>query len=206
MDTSTDRSRDTLDSIAGLLGSGVRTGRRLLDVMLAAGSDLMAGPVAAGRAAAGGASGCCCDIPDPCWLPERLPDVASQACPGATARLRLRLTNCGVQTRSIRVGVEGDQAGAVQVEPAVIDLGAFADGVVTATVHVPATDASPLDVRIWIRGCRDHVLRWKVGVSDIGCSTLHELAVSDCPDLVHHWYDHFYCERPCHGGKVAVDG
>ena len=24
-----------------------------------------------------------------------------------------------------------------------------------------------------------------------------ELTVEDCPDLVHHWYDHFYCPRPC---------
>jgi hypothetical protein len=21
--------------------------------------------------------------------------------------------------------------------------------------------------------------------------------VEDCPDLIHHWYDHFYCDRPC---------
>jgi hypothetical protein len=21
--------------------------------------------------------------------------------------------------------------------------------------------------------------------------------VEDCPDLIHHWYDHFYCPRPC---------
>jgi hypothetical protein len=25
--------------------------------------------------------------------------------------------------------------------------------------------------------------------------------VEDCPDLLHHWYDHFYCNRPCTHGK-----
>jgi hypothetical protein len=24
-----------------------------------------------------------------------------------------------------------------------------------------------------------------------------EVEIEDCPDLIHHWYDHFYCERPC---------
>ena len=29
-----------------------------------------------------------------------------------------------------------------------------------------------------------------------GC---HEVRVSDGPDHVHHWHDHFYCNRPCAG-------
>jgi hypothetical protein len=25
----------------------------------------------------------------------------------------------------------------------------------------------------------------------------NEVEINDCPDMIHHWYDHFYCHRHC---------
>jgi hypothetical protein len=27
--------------------------------------------------------------------------------------------------------------------------------------------------------------------------------VDDCPDNIHHWYDHFYCDRGCPQHQVT---
>ncbi len=50
---------------------------------------------------------------------------------------------------------------------------------------------------MWVRGCQLHFLRWTVVVASIGADTFYEVDVKDCPDHIHHWYDHFYCPRPC---------
>jgi len=33
-----------------------------------------------------------------------------------------------------------------------------------------------------------------------------DIEIEDCPDLIHHWYDHFYCPRPCLGGTGLSTG
>jgi hypothetical protein len=50
---------------------------------------------------------------------------------------------------------------------------------------------------VWVRGCNTHYLRWTVEVARRGASRCRDVDIDDCPDLVHHWYDHFYCDRPC---------
>jgi hypothetical protein len=50
---------------------------------------------------------------------------------------------------------------------------------------------------IWVDGCKLHYLIWHVSVGTVGFDSCHEVEVDDCPDYVHHWYDHFYCARPC---------
>jgi len=61
-------------------------------------------------------------------------------------------------------------------------------------------------VLVWIRGCVDHVVRWTVKSSRRGSDCCHELEIDDCPDYVHHWYDHFYCPRPCRHGNRVIHG
>jgi hypothetical protein len=90
------------------------------------------------------------------------------------------------------------------VEPESLTLAPFETGEVMATVTVPDEDAAPLDLRLWVRGCSDHVVPWKVSASNSGSGSLHEVGIDDCPDLVHHWYDHFYCQGPCFGGQVTL--
>ncbi|MFZ5852539.1 MAG: hypothetical protein ACOYY2_14285 [Actinomycetota bacterium] len=183
----------SLDRAADLLTAGLRTGRDLVGGLL--------GTLGNAPRPGGG-----CAVPDPCWLPERLPEVRSQACPGATARLRLRVENGGPRPRRVSVAARGPGAAAVTVQPPTLDLDPFEEGQVEATVPVPAEGAGPVDTWLWVSGCRDHVLRWRVSVSDRGASSLHEVRVVDAPDLVHHWYDHFACDRPCPSGGPPTRG
>ncbi len=144
-----------------------------------------------------GSSACGCDIPAPCWMPRELGVVRSHGCPGTTARVRLNITNCGLGRRTVRVSVAGKGSEQVKVSPEAVDLGTYERDSATATLTFTDQMTEPLELLVWVRGCRDHVLRWRLEASDDGCASLHEVDVEDCPDLVHHWYDHFYCERPC---------
>ena len=139
-----------------------------------------------------------CQIPPPCWAPQPIGDVACHVCPGGTATIRLRVTNCGVTKRDIKVEAAGKTPG-VTVTPPNLALGPLERDFVTASVPVPADAATghEYEILLWVHGCQDHYLRWTVKVASRGASCCHEVEVEDCPDLIHHWYDHFYCERPC---------
>jgi len=73
------------------------------------------------------------------------------------------------------------------------------------TVHVPTT--APLghsfSAPLIIRGCRDHYARVEIKVNDCaGARNCCDVCVDDCADQIHHWYDHFYCPRPCRNVRV----
>jgi hypothetical protein len=142
--------------------------------------------------------GCGCQIPPPCWAPQPIGEVACHICPGGTATIRLRITNCGAAQRDIRVEAAG-KADGVTVTPSNLALGPIERGFVSASLPIPADAAigQAHEVLLWVRGCHDHYLRWIVNVASRGASCCQEVEVEDCPDLIHHWYDHFYCERPC---------
>jgi hypothetical protein len=143
----------------------------------------------------GKASGCGCDIPPPCWAPKPMGCVESGVCPGATATVRIHVTNCGATARTMTFQAVGL---GVTFAPASLALGPMERGRVVATVTLPA-DAelgSTREVLVWVRGCHDHYLRWTLHAWSSGECGCEEVHVSDCPDYVHHWYDHFYCNRP----------
>jgi hypothetical protein len=152
---------------------------------------------------------CGCDIPPPCWMPRDLGTVVSHGCPGATAQVRLLITNCGLGNNAVKVAARGKDAGQVTVAPPSLTVSPYEQESVTATVKIPDQGGAPLDVLLLVAGCRDYVLRWRIEVADDGCSSLHEVDIQDCPDLIHHWYDHFYCARPCQHpsqDKKLLDG
>jgi hypothetical protein len=135
----------------------------------------------------------CCDIPPPCWYPKAAGEVTSHVCQGGTATLRIRVTNCGPTAR--KISVEGEKE--MKVDPPSLQLGPMERGVVTVSLAVQ----SGQEHLIWIHGCHDHFVRWTVETSKRGSDSCHELEVDDCPDYLHHWYDHFYCVHPCAGGR-----
>lgn len=206
METTTDRTKDAMDALAAAISTGMRAGRDFFDAVLGPATEALSAGVGSAKAFGSTSSGCSCDIPDPCWMPERLPAVRSNVCAGATARVRIRVTNCGLDRRQVILVAQGTGAAAVQIEPKLLSLAPFESGEFTASVTVPGQGGDGVDVRLWVRGCKDHVVPWTVSVSDSGCSCLHEIALDDCPDLVHHWYDHFYCQSPCYGGRARLDG
>ena len=144
----------------------------------------------------GKSTGCGCDIPPPCWAPRPMGNVDSAVCPGATATVRIRVTNCGATTRTMTIQAVGS---GVTITPASLPLGPMERGQVIASVTLPASAdlGSTREVLVWVRGCHDHFLRWTIYASPRGECGCEEVHVSDCPDYVHHWYDHFYCDHPC---------
>jgi hypothetical protein len=145
----------------------------------------------------------CCDIPEPCWMPQDLGEVACRLCPGGKGTVRLVVTNEELRPHTVVPVASGAAAGQVSFEPKSLPLGPKERGTITATFIAP--DGEPgrtLEALVWLRGCRDHFLRWAVTVAKEGGGCCHELRVHDGQDHVLHWYDHFYCPRPCHGGRV----
>jgi hypothetical protein len=135
-------------------------------------------------------------------MPEPLCGVGSEGCPGGEARVRLRIANCGPAARRIRVQALGDPAG-LAVSPPDLNLGPYQRGFVVVSVTIPAAAAKgeEREFVLMVRGCRDHVLRWTVRASTSEACSCDTVEVEDCPDLIHHWYDHFYCARGCAEGR-----
>jgi hypothetical protein len=146
-------------------------------------------------------AGCCCEVPPPCWMPRPLGDLSSHVCRGGTATVRLRITNCGITGTKVAVEAAGKPADTqgVKIEPASLDLESMERGWITVSFTVPAEagDCSCREILLWVRGCRNHFLRWKVCTAHRGADSCHEVWVEDCPDFIHRWSDHFYCYRSC---------
>lgn len=147
-----------------------------------------------------------CHVPEPCWMPRKLGECRSHVRACDRACVRIVVTNCDRVKRTVRVRVEGD-AGAAPT-PATLELGPMERGTVEVCRKVPeGTEAgTTFENLVWVEGCRDHVLRWTVGVETAGLDSCHEVRVDDCPDYRHHWYDHFYCVRGCDDRRRSPNG
>jgi len=189
--------------INNLMDQSLRLSLDLLESLNQARASMMAGMAQPGgltRMMSGLRLGgrCGCEIPPPCWMPVSLGEVASFVCPGGTATLRIRVTNCGDRPRQVSVDAKQSTV-PVTVTPASIPLGPQERGVFTVSSPVPldASNGQEYEALIWVRGCKEHYLRWTVRAATRGGDCCHEIDVEDCPDLIHHWYDHFYCQRSC---------
>lgn len=187
-------------AFSDLFAQGMNTGMDFLRSLSSAGMSIAQGMAATGisRTSRFQMRGRCCDVPAPCWMPVELGDLTTHVCAGGTATLRVQVTNCGLSTRTIRIEAKGDVA-SVNVNPDKLSVDPMRHQASVVSIAVPA-DASfgqEFEELIWVHGCREHFLRWTVKVARRGADCCHEVEVSDCPDLIHHWYDHFYCDRPC---------
>ena len=145
-----------------------------------------------------GKPSCGCEIPTPCWMPKPLGEVTTFVCAGATATVRMRVTNRSNQRREIAVDTQ--QSGIqLTVNPPSLALGPMERGTITISGQVPANtnNGQEFESLVWVRGCNEYYLRWLIKTASRGTDCCHELDVNDCPDYIHHWYDHFYCPRPC---------
>jgi hypothetical protein len=147
-----------------------------------------------------------CHVPAPCWMPKSLGEVVSHVNECGRACVRLRVTNCDRTRRTVDVRVEGVEG--VEILPPSLSLESMQRGTFELCVRVPEGTAAGtlLEALIWVEGCRQHFLRWTVSVGTAGLDSSHEVQVEDCPDYRHHWYDHFYCPRPCPSVRSAASG
>ena len=187
--------KEVTDSLTNLFDQSMNTGMEVLKIFSNASLNM-----ASKLSSQGGSLGLpnlrgCCQIPPPCWMPRELTPVSSHVCPGSMASLRFRITNCGMNSRTFTV--EADQG--TTVNPALLELEPFRRGRLTVSFVAPATssDGESKELLVFVHGCKSYYVRWTIRTSNRGCDCCHEIDVADCPDQIHHWYDHFYCQRAC---------
>lgn len=140
-----------------------------------------------------------CDIPPPCWEPQPAGTCSLRIQPGCVGKIRVHVTNCHWSRQVVVVTALGRLAGWIQLDPTTLVVDPQERRTVEVTVRVPE-DAKPGQTftgPLVIRGCRDHYVRVEINVTECGGCMVCHAYVDDCPDHIHHWYDHFYCPRPC---------
>jgi len=139
-----------------------------------------------------------CRIPPPCWMPQPLGNCVSFVGQCRSACIRIVVTNCDRTRRTIAID-QSTKQGHITISPGSLPLESMERATVSVSLDVPpdTPDGTRFENVIWVRGCKTHFVRWTVFVGRAGIDSCHELAVNDCPDYLHHWYDHFYCVRGC---------
>lgn len=191
---------DLESPIEAFTRTGIDAARQWLDTI-----ETMSRTLAANNSLLTGAGSSCCDIPPPCWMPRHIGDFHSAACPCGTALLRVHVKNCQPRSERIDIAVKSEQELEVKIVPESATVGPMQSKTFTLAVTIPE-DVCPndiFDLVVWVAGCNDYYGHWRVRVADGASGSCQEVHVEDCPDYVHHWYDHFYCARPCFSGQTG---
>lgn len=146
-----------------------------------------------GRASGG------CEIPSPCWEPRRAGVCRLTLPPGCAGKIRVHVTNCDWTRHVVVVTAGGRMAGWMTIDPTTIVVDPHERATIAVSVRVPddVKLGQTFSAPIIVRGCNDHYFRVELSVSECSVRASCEVFVEDCPDHIHHWYDHFYCPRPC---------
>lgn len=140
-----------------------------------------------------------CEIPAPCWEPQPAGTCCLDILPGCVGKIRVHVTNCHWSRQVVLVTAMGRLAGWMQLNPTTLVVDPQERRTVEVTVRIPE-DTKPGQTftgPLVILGCRDHYVRVEINVTECAAHTVCDAFIDDCPDHVHHWYDHFYCPRPC---------
>jgi hypothetical protein len=158
-----------------------------------------------GLASYQGGCACSCEIPPPCWMPRQLCEVVSYGKAGNAASITFVITNYSMTTRVISISTTTAIAG-LTFSAAQLTLGPMERGTIEVTDTLPATLKSGpgFEILLWIQGCQLHFLRWTIKLGPVSANTNYEVCVKDGPENIHHWYDHFYCPRPCHSDQRVL--
>jgi hypothetical protein len=204
MDSCSNNNRIDIDDLnqplKDVIAAQVVLGKAIGD-MLVAGAGAALG-VFRGAELPGVKSRCGCDIPEPCWMPKPLGVAKCHLAEGGQGEIRLEVVNADYQGHMFAVAAAGVDAPLLTVSDPSFSLGPMERRVVTVSFVMPAQGQPRYDFLIWVRGCGDHYLRWVVSSGHKTRCCCHEVCVEDKPDYVVHWYDHFYCKRPCMGERT----
>jgi hypothetical protein len=149
-----------------------------------------------------------CDIPAPCWEPRHAGTCAFEMTPGGTASIRVRVSNCGWSRQVVAITALGKMAGWMTLSPTALFLDPQETDTLTVTLHLPQTvqPGQHFSAPVIIRGCIDHFVRVEISVGECSGNRSCDVMVKDCADNIHHWYDHFYCARPCRNVRTPGAG
>lgn len=140
----------------------------------------------------------CCDMPEACWMPKPLGEIHCWLRPGCSGEVKLNITNNDYLAHNAVASAAGQGKGHVAFTPAKVALGPKERATITAHFTAP-TQHGTYEAVLWVAVCSDHYLRWTVHVGDREGPCCYEVTVDDNPDYAVHWYDHFYCRKPCMG-------
>ncbi len=159
----------------------------------------------AGSLAGARSSGCA--IPPPCWEPQPAGRCTLTLAPGCAGKIRVRVSNCGWDHHVVGVTAVGKIAGWMTFAPTTMVLGPMEEGTFEVIVKAPdgVKPGEKLSGPLLIRGCRDWFVRVEVRIEECAGCTGCDVSVDDCADQLHHWYDHFYCPRPCRTTRIPED-
>ena len=145
-----------------------------------------------------------CEIPPPCWEPRHAGTCTLEMMPGSSATIRVHVSNCGWSRQVVAITAIGKIAGWMTFSPTTLFLDPQEVATIVVTMHLPPTASlgQRFSAPIIIRGCVDHFVRIEIAVTDCAGKSCCDVSVKDCADNIHHWYDHFYCARPCHNIRV----
>jgi len=145
-----------------------------------------------------------CNIPPPCWEPRHAGTCHVTLVPGNKALIRIHVMNCGWSRQVVSVTALGKLAGWISFEPTTMMLDPQERATLLVAVQAPewAKAGERLSGPVIVRGCRDHFVRVEMMVGDCMSGTCCDITINDCADNVHHWYDHFYCPRPCNAPRL----
>ena len=153
---------------------------------------------------------CGCEIPPPCWEPKFIGTCCLDITPGGSAIIRIHVQNCDWANHVVTITAPGKLAAWLKFEPTTMVVGPQQSATFVVTVKVPDNIkiGQMLSGPLLIRGCIDHFARIEVRVTDCAGCTSCDLVAKDCPDHIHHWYDHFYCPRPCNPrtNRISTNG
>lgn len=140
-----------------------------------------------------------CEIPPPCWEPRPAGSCRIRIPPGGAATIRVHVSNCDWTRRVVGITALGKIAGWLKFEPTTLIVDPQERQTFLVTVRVPdgVKPGQFLSGPLLVRGCLDHFARIEVTVAECAGGACCDIHVNDCPDHIHHWYDHFYCPRPC---------
>ncbi len=197
--------RDNLDSMSEMLSRQMDLTGEIVDSLAGTAQRFLSSLTA-------GQSSNCCDIPEPCWMPKDLGEYHCKLCAGSTGIMEITVTNTDFRPRNFTVAAAGPDAARVKLTPNSFTLGAKERLTVPAEFDTRLDDkvnCASFEALIWVVGCNSHFLRWTLDVGKSERACCHHVEVFDQPDYQHHWYDHFYCVRPCYGrsgrgGNVAA--
>lgn len=153
----------------------------------------------------------CCDIPEPCWMPLSLGEAKCDLQPGSKGEICFVVTNGDFNAHQYAMQAAGKDAGLVTFSQSQFQLGPKERICITATLSAPKEEGrdpqncccNEIEALVWVRGCRDHYLRWIGNIAKKDDCRCREVQVDDNPDYVLHWYDHFYINRSCFGSSAA---
>ncbi len=148
-----------------------------------------------------------CAIPTPCWEPKHAGDCVMRLAAGQKATVRLHIMNGGWTRQVVAVTALGRLAGWLSFSPTALMLDPQEQATIIVSIKVPEgiSIGQRLSGPVLIRGCRDHFVGLDITVDECNATNCCDVAINDYADHVHHWYDHFYCPRPCNNVRLTKD-